>query len=316
MTGRLKSGAIALAVLAGWLGTATAFDLSGESWPGPDIVMQLQLGTSSGPLLDGSASWGEAAEGALATWNAVILSANFRVVRDSTAPILYRNSFNNVYFDDNVDGDGFGGAIAVMISRRLGSEFTETDVIFNSNLDYNSYRGPLRRSSNGGTLYDIRRVALHEFGHALGLGHPDQAGQSVVAVMNSRVSDIDELQSDDIAGGQAIYGKKGSGGSSKGGGGADGTGELARLLKPGDRKVTSKNRRFTVRGVANRAAGARRIVLVNNRFRREEFRAQGVTNWRAKVDIKRGRNRIKVFAEDRDGDRTRVRTILVKRQGR
>jgi Matrixin len=48
-------------------------------------------------------------------------------------------------------------------------------------------------------------VAIHEFGHVLGLGPPDEQGQNVVAIMNSRISDIDTLQSDDIAGVNAIY---------------------------------------------------------------------------------------------------------------
>jgi len=47
---------------------------------------------------------------------------------------------------------------------------------------------------------------LHELGHALGLAHPDQAGQHVSAVMNSVISDLYTLTADDIAGGQALYG--------------------------------------------------------------------------------------------------------------
>ena len=50
----------------------------------------------------------------------------------------------------------------------------------------------------------ITRLLLHEFGHAVGLGHPDDAGQNVAAVMNSVVYDND-LQADDIAGMQALY---------------------------------------------------------------------------------------------------------------
>ena len=67
-------------------------------------------------------------------------------------------------------------------------------------------------SSVGGTLFDFYRLALHEFGHAAGLDHPNlDGGQSVVAVMNSGnqavggpQSAVDHLQADDIAGAHAI----------------------------------------------------------------------------------------------------------------
>ncbi len=304
-----REGGLALLMLSGAL-TADAFQISGDSWPGPAITMELQLGPTSGPLLDGSADWGVVAEGALATWNRYIASAQFRVVRDSTAPILFRNAFNNVYFDTQVDGGGFGGAVAVTIFRTRNSQIVEADVVFNSNLDFNSYRGPLTRSTNGTTLYDLRRVALHEFGHVLGLDHPDQAGQNVAALMNSRVSNVDDLLRDDIAGGQAIYGVGADSGS------RESSDLIGQVIKPSGRRAITQNRRFTVRGVANRSLGAKRVVLENNRFRREKFRAMGLSNWRAKVDLRRGRNRIKVFVEGKNGERTRVRSVIVLRRAR
>src|SRR6185369_9161788 len=36
--------------------------------------------------------------------------------------------------------------------------------------------------------------------------HPDDEGQTVSAIMNSRVSNIDSLQADDINGARALYG--------------------------------------------------------------------------------------------------------------
>jgi hypothetical protein len=53
--------------------------------------------------------------------------------------------------------------------------------------------------------YNLRAVALHELGHAIGLNHPDKAGQIVLAMMNS-IAAHGELQLDDIAGARALYG--------------------------------------------------------------------------------------------------------------
>jgi hypothetical protein len=170
--------------------------------------MHLQLGSGSGTLIDGTTSWNSVAEGALSRWNQYLNSVAFRGQRDSTAGISRGNDTNNVIFSDNVYGDSFGDAIAVALSTYIVSDrrYVEGDVIFNRGLNWNSYRGNLRTASSGGTLLDLRRVALHEFGHVAGLGHPDDIGQSVTAVMNSRISNTDDLQTDDIDGARAIYG--------------------------------------------------------------------------------------------------------------
>src|SRR5205807_1900744 len=86
------------------------------------------------------------------------------------------------------------------------SSIIDADVLFNRNQSFDSYRGPLRFGSNRLAIGDIRRVLIHELGHALGLDHPDDHGQHVDAIMNSMTSNRETLSSDDVAGAQALYG--------------------------------------------------------------------------------------------------------------
>ena len=141
------------------------------SWPSGSIVMHLQLGSSSGRLMDGSSSWGQVAESALAEWNTYIQRVEFRVVRDSTQPIQSGDRVNSVFWSSTVFGRDFGDSSGWALWWFERGELVETDVIFNTKYAWNSYRGPLQGSSTGGTLFDLRRIALHEFGHGLGLGH-------------------------------------------------------------------------------------------------------------------------------------------------
>ena len=194
--------------LAGALLTAgglRAFDLQGASWADGNIVMHLQLGQPSTPLTDGSPDWASVAESALAEWNQYMVRSQFTIVRDSTATVTRTNRINNVVFRADIYGQAFG---ARTLAVTLGSTSTATgrsierDVIFNSNRAWDSYRGNLRTG-----VTEFRRVALHEFGHVLGLDHPDQAtpAQLISAVMNSTVSNIETARADDIAGVAALY---------------------------------------------------------------------------------------------------------------
>jgi hypothetical protein len=122
-------------------------------------------------------------------------------------PVSSGDGVNAVVFSNTVFGQQFGsGTLAVTYWRSSGNNIIEADILFNRNQSFDSYRGPLRFNASGWCIGDIRRVFIHELGHALGLDHPDQHGQHVDAIMNSVTSDRETLSTDDISGAQSIYG--------------------------------------------------------------------------------------------------------------
>jgi hypothetical protein len=180
---------------------AGAYKLEGQSWTkNRTVAMQLSLG---GPqaLMDGFTSFNQSALDALNIWNQYLVHLRFNGILNSPVTPAGGDDEMSVVFSTTVLGDSFGsGTLAVTLLSYRGTVMEETDTFFNSAFSWNSYRGPL----NGPE--DFHRVALHEFGHTLGLDHPDEFGQHVAAIMNSTVSDTDSLQADDINGIQAIYG--------------------------------------------------------------------------------------------------------------
>lgn len=163
------------------------------------VVVQLSLG---GPQLlsDGFTSFNQSAQDALNVWNSYLDHLHFATVLDSPVVPSGTDELMSVTFAGTIFGEPFGsGVLAVTTYSFRGTTLDEADTVFNNGYDWDSYRGPLRH------IEDFRRVAIHEFGHMLGLDHPDQQGQTVSAIMNSRVSSIDTVQPDDIAGVQSLY---------------------------------------------------------------------------------------------------------------
>jgi len=241
---RTAAGLVATAATVLALGALTgAYSLETRRWPAnATIVMHLELGPASTPLIDGSPDWDTVAESALAAWNPFLNGLSLSGRRDDAA-IASGNRINTVSFGDDAFGEPFGSGVLAITQTFYSprtSTITETDVVFNRARNWNSYRGPQRSAAGGGSLIDLRRVALHEFGHVIGLNHPDDHGQSVVAVMNSRVSSVDTLQADDTDGATAIYG--GDAASVPAPATSDTLPSGSRLLA--GQSLTSANRRF------------------------------------------------------------------------
>ena len=197
----------ALAAAAFLPRNASGYALEGPSWATTSVVMQLEMGTPSHPLSDGSTSWNAAVSPALDMWNQILGSLQLSGVLNSTAAVSSGDQVNSMVFSNTVFGQSFGSnTLAVTYYRYSGSTMWEADILFNRAQSFDSYRGSLYYGSNGYPICDIQRVALHELGHVLGLAHPDQAGQRVDAVMNSVISNRYTLSTDDITGGQSLYG--------------------------------------------------------------------------------------------------------------
>jgi Matrixin len=199
--------AITLA-LASLSGSAHGYVLEGPSWPaGTVLVLQLGLGSAGRTLQDGNTSWDDAVEPVANMWNQTFQRVRLANVFNPQAPVSSTDRVNSVVFTNSIFGRSFGaGTLAVTYYSMSGSNMLESDTLFNRAAIFDSYRGPLQFIPHGAAIADIRRVFLHEIGHTLGLGHPDAGGQRVTAVMNSMVGNQEELSSDDIAGGQRLYG--------------------------------------------------------------------------------------------------------------
>ena len=203
---RLFSILIVLVIFAAVSRRASGYALEGQHWPaGTVVTFQMGLGSAGRPLIDGNTSWDAAAAPALSAWNNAMARLRYN---DTVAspPVSSGDGVNAIVFSSTVFGQKFGsGTLAVTYWRISGSIMTEADILFNRNQQFDSYRGPLRFGSNGWCIGDIRRVLIHELGHALGLDHPDQHGQHVDAIMNSVISNRETLSPDDISGAQSMY---------------------------------------------------------------------------------------------------------------
>ena len=201
-----------LAVLIFVLGSvpldARAYNLNNSQWYEGPVNLILALGPAGRTLSDGNTSWDAVAQRATSEWNGNLGLLQFAPTVDDAASPAQGDQKNTVAFSDTIYGDVFGDetiAVTLLSYDSTTGFIDEGDVLVNRQFGFDSYAGPLRDPGTTKNI-DLHRVLLHEFGHVLGLLHPDSIGQNVSAVMNSVISDTDSLTSDDTSGTTAIYG--------------------------------------------------------------------------------------------------------------
>ena len=201
-----------VAVIASVLATTTVvgFSLVGQRWTTDVMPVELQLGNAAG-LVDGSPDWDACARQSLAAWNAALSSTEMRftAVRGmSSSPAVAFDGINSIAFAADVFGAPFGPSLVsatqtIAIIRDGFDETIEADVLVNQAQPFNCYRGAMQP---GRAVHDLQRTVTHALGHVIGLGHPDAAGQTVAALMNTELGDVDVLQSNDIEGALTLAG--------------------------------------------------------------------------------------------------------------
>jgi len=131
-------------------------------WNNGNITMSIKLGTT--PILDDGSNFSSSVQAAMLQWNAQIANVQFVGNIAPAGPATDGGGGNEIVFSDTVFGKAFGtNTLAVATSyystaRRSNGSYrrTQSDIIFNSNRTWNSYRGSTRVG-----VHDIRRVAIH-----------------------------------------------------------------------------------------------------------------------------------------------------------
>lgn len=180
---------------------ALAFEIDGSKWMGARAEFYVSIPGLSATQI----SWNTAVIESLNQWSRQTVF-DFKVVEENKDSCV-SDGFSSIDFAEDLCGSEFGERTLAVAIQRYESQalgppnIIEGDIVVNAAEQFDIFDGPLIQFGQINNGLDFRRVALHELGHVIGLGHEE----GIPAIMAPEISNIFTLQEDDISGVATLY---------------------------------------------------------------------------------------------------------------
>ncbi len=192
---------LSLGFLLGPGSAVLGFELDGTKW----FKAQADYYVNLSGLSATGISWNAAFIAAMDAWTKQT-TFEFNLINENADPCL-DNGLSSVDFSSDFCGSSFGSNVLAVTVRRfqpqiLGRPYIrEADIVVNSNEKFDVFDGPLIQFGQTFAGFDFGRLVLHELGHVIGLDHEETND----AIMAPNISNLFELQEDDILGVNTLY---------------------------------------------------------------------------------------------------------------
>ncbi|MCV6613343.1 MAG: matrixin family metalloprotease, partial [Cellvibrionaceae bacterium] len=191
------------AVLALLPSLSLASDLDGGKWRSSEVTLHTNLNHDVFPGVDWHYQMVKAAD----AWNSGVDGIQLNIENGDYQPCAGVSYFdipgdgnkNVAVFADTWCGLSFDYfTLAVTLNFYEGDYYTERDIIFNSNKQWE-----VNGAANNQPRYDFYRVAVHEIGHFLGLDHEED--EEIATVMYPYYGAQRNPSADDLQGLNILY---------------------------------------------------------------------------------------------------------------
>ncbi|HGY90042.1 MAG TPA: matrixin family metalloprotease [Planctomycetes bacterium] len=185
---------------------ANAFALTGDSWASSTVTYYVNPSFVDAPAGSAQDQIAALQRGASEWKSAGQIPFQFLYGGTTTVNTVAPNDGTNAVFYSHIDG---GGALATTTwSSFSNGNMVGFDIQF---YDRTGSFDFIWATNPNFSQFDIESVAVHEFGHALGMAHSDVVGATMYPSVSAGNIQNRTLEADDIAGVQSIYGTQATG---------------------------------------------------------------------------------------------------------